>query len=121
MAQRSLRDSPRSQPDLNGTEHTVHPRQLLPAWLYLLHPCSRARSPLIRLATRRFEIAKRSAIDCVLNYVPMFQAKSSREWVVLVSHLFAERRVPPGAIFREKIESRRYRMYHRRGPDQAGS
>ena len=25
MAQRSLRDSPRSQPDLNGTEHTVHP------------------------------------------------------------------------------------------------
>jgi len=35
-----------------------HPRQLLPAWLYLLHPCSRARSPLIRQATRRFDVAQ---------------------------------------------------------------
>jgi len=30
------------------------------------------------------------------------------EWEVYTSHLFAERRVPPGAIFREKIEGRWY-------------
>jgi hypothetical protein len=226
MAQRSLRDSPRTQPDLNGTDHTVHPRtgwsrsgilgkasaprqlllhcsntvhpwtyahdlhpcrQLLPvratalhqrffasgetapaplparatalrqrffglaefapaplparatalrqrffglaeiapaplpALLYLPHPCSRARSSLIRLPTRRFEIAKRSTNDCVSHWVVTPQLVSSMEWVVFTSHLFAERGVPPGAIFREKIECRWYTMYLRRGPDQAGS
>ena len=77
--------------------------QYIVYWMVSIgHP---ARSPLIRLTTRRFEIAERGDIDCVSNYLSMFQAKSSMEWVVYyAAHLFAERRVPPGAIFREKIE-----------------
>ena len=76
--------------------------QYIVYWMVSIgHP---ARSPLIRLTTRRFEIAERSAIGCVSYEVPMFQTKSSREWVVFTNHLFAERRVPPGTIFREKIE-----------------
>ena len=82
------------------------------------HP---ARSPLIRLTTRRFEISERGGIDCVSYIVRIFQLVSSMGWEVYAFHFFAERRVPPGAIFREKIEGRWYRMYLRRGPDQAGS
>ena len=46
---------PASQNILFWTASIGHPRQLLPAWPYLLHPCSRARSPLIHQSTRRFE------------------------------------------------------------------
>ena len=93
--------------------------QYIVYWMVSIgHP---ARSPLIRLTTRRFEIAKCGAIDCVSYVVPIFQLVSSMERVVFTTHLFAGRRVPPGTIFREKIEGRWYRMYLRRGPDQAGS
>jgi hypothetical protein len=39
-----------------------------------------------------------------------FSLRSSKERVVLATHLSAEGRVPPGTIFREKIEGRWYRM-----------
>ncbi len=47
---------------------------------------------------------KHAVRDPVSNGLPFFQGVSSMEGVVCVAHLFAERRVPPGAIFREKIE-----------------
>ena len=96
-----------------------------PALRYILYRAASighpARSPLIRLAVRRFEIAKCGATGCVPCAVARFQHVRSMKWMVGVDHLFAERRVPPGAIFREKIEGRWYRMYLRTGPDQAGS
>jgi len=53
-----------------------HPRQLLPARLYLLHPCSRARSPLIRQTTRRFDVAQTATTHQVpSNEVPSFQSE----------------------------------------------
>jgi len=51
-----------------------HPRQLLPARLYLLHPCSRARSPLIRQPTRHFDVAQAATTHRIpSNEVPCFQ------------------------------------------------
>ena len=41
--------------------------------------------------------------------------------VVFAAILSAEGRVPPEAIFREKIEAAQYRMYCEAGLDQAGS
>jgi hypothetical protein len=129
----------------------------LPALLFLPHPCSRARSPLIRLITRRFEIARHSTNDCVSTCLESHSwsaqwsgcsvlpkepqatrqprlGESSNQNAFERSRLppiggsrearltfLAERRVPTGAIFREKIECRWYRKHLRRGPDQAGS
>jgi len=72
------------------------------------HP---ARSSLIRPTTRRFEIAERVADGWFLDTKCLtFSLRSSKERVVLAAHLSAEGRVPPGAIFREKIEGRWYTM-----------
>ena len=80
-----------------------------------------ARSPRIRLAARRCEIAKGLAIDRVLHVVPAFSVVSSMEWVICSAHLFAERRVPPGAIFRDENRGLIGQEPNQPGPDQAGS
>ena len=58
LAARRILTGPALQYILYWAASIGHPRQLLPAWLYLLRPCSRARSPLIRQATRRFDVAQ---------------------------------------------------------------
>ena len=58
LAARRILTGPALQHILCWAASIGHPRQLLPAWLYLLHPCSRARSPLIRQPTRRFNVAQ---------------------------------------------------------------
>jgi hypothetical protein len=62
LAARRILTGPASQYILYWTASIGHPRQSLPAWLYLLHPCSRARSPLIRQPTRRFDVAQPATI-----------------------------------------------------------
>jgi len=58
LAARRILTGPALQYILYWAASIGHPRQLLPALLYLLHPCSRARSPLIRQTTRRFDVTQ---------------------------------------------------------------
>ena len=74
LATRRILTGPGLQNILFWAASIGHPRQLLPAWLYLLHPCSRARSPLIRQTTRRFDVAQTATTHRLpSNEVPCFQ------------------------------------------------
>jgi len=111
----SIRDCPRSQPDLNGTSLTVHP---------VLNGLDRASRP----------IAPNPSGYSALQSSPRQQPPTGSEpwckpsgWDAQQGGWCSVPIYPPKTGFCQgrfsgmKIESWWYRMYHQRGPDQAES